>query len=99
MTIAYRVVHDREVAADKSGSDITTKGRLVLIEWREAARRLGLPELEEASDSELLTLRNLLPPDVAADAESESQRLGVSLDEMIVAFIRYVLGLKRPTES
>jgi hypothetical protein len=78
---------------------ITPQGHLFTITLREEATRLGLPDLEDASDEQLLQIAHLLPADLREDAETDAPDLGCSTEEMLVGMIRYLLGLHRPEIS
>lgn len=48
---------------------VTDKGKTLVFLLREEAARLGLPELEKATDADLKRLAHVLPVEVREDAE------------------------------
>lgn len=48
---------------------VTDKGKTLVFLLREEARRLGLPDLEMASDEDLQKVAHVLPAEIREDAE------------------------------
>jgi hypothetical protein len=63
-------MEDRNNSED-GASVVTAKGKTLVYLLREEAARLGLPDLEKATDAELKRLAHVLPPEIREDAEEK----------------------------
>lgn len=78
---------------------VTPKGMSLIFALREEAQRLGLPDIEDASDDDLQQLVHVLPPDDHKDAEEYARNNDCTKDEFLVTVLRVILQTERPVES